>query len=47
VTTGEGSLVEADSFAMKGSFIPPGARWLGNPASAAAAAAAPDDQERK
>lgn len=34
VTTGEGSLVEADSFVMKGSSVSPGSRWLGNPASA-------------
>jgi non-ribosomal peptide synthetase-like protein len=35
VTVGAGSLVEADSFVMKGSSIPAGARWLGNPATAA------------
>jgi non-ribosomal peptide synthetase-like protein len=29
----DGSLLEADSFAMKGSVIRPGARWLGNPAT--------------
>jgi len=33
VTMAEGSLLEADSFAMKGSDIRPGARWLGNPAT--------------
>lgn len=33
VTMEEGSLLEADSFAMKGSVIRPGARWLGNPAN--------------
>jgi len=33
VTMGEGSLLEADSFAMKGTDIRPGARWLGNPAT--------------
>ena len=40
VTTGDGSLVEADSFVMKGSSISPRARWLGNPASAVPAGAA-------
>jgi non-ribosomal peptide synthetase-like protein len=35
VIVGAGSLVEADSFVMKGSSIPAGARWLGNPATAA------------
>jgi non-ribosomal peptide synthetase-like protein len=39
VTAGVGSLIEADSFVMKGSFIQSGARWLGNPASAAPDAA--------
>jgi non-ribosomal peptide synthetase-like protein len=33
VTMADGSLLEADSFAMKGSDIRPGARWLGNPAT--------------
>jgi non-ribosomal peptide synthetase-like protein len=37
VTMGDGSLVEADSFVMKGSSIPAGRRWLGNPATAAPA----------
>ena len=44
VTAGERSLVEADSFVMKGSSVSPGARWLGNPASAAPGN---DDRERK
>jgi non-ribosomal peptide synthetase-like protein len=35
VIMGAGSLVEAESFVMKGSSIPAGARWLGNPATAA------------
>jgi non-ribosomal peptide synthetase-like protein len=35
VTMGDGSLVEADSFVMKGTSIPTGTRWLGNPATAA------------
>ena len=35
VTMEDGSLLEADSFAMKGSTIRPGARWLGNPATEA------------
>jgi non-ribosomal peptide synthetase-like protein len=34
VNCGDGSVLEADSFAMKGSSIPQEARWLGNPASA-------------
>jgi non-ribosomal peptide synthetase-like protein len=33
VTMDDGSLVEADSFVMKGSYIRRGARWLGNPAT--------------
>jgi len=33
VTMEEGALLEADSFAMKGSVIRRGARWLGNPAT--------------
>jgi hypothetical protein len=33
VTMEDGALVEADSFAMKGSVIRRGARWLGNPAT--------------
>jgi non-ribosomal peptide synthetase-like protein len=41
VTTGAGSLIEADSFVMKGSSVSPGARWLGNPASAVPASAVP------
>jgi non-ribosomal peptide synthetase-like protein len=43
VTMGDRSLLEADSFAMKGSSISRGTRWLGNPASTAPAAAAPDE----
>ena len=42
VTAGDGALIEADSFVMKGSSIPAGARWLGNPASAALTRAAAD-----
>jgi non-ribosomal peptide synthetase-like protein len=33
VTMEDGALVEADAFAMKGSVIRRGARWLGNPAT--------------
>ena len=33
VTMEDGSLLEHDSFAMKGSTIRPGSRWLGNPAT--------------
>jgi non-ribosomal peptide synthetase-like protein len=32
VTMGDGSVLAADSFLMKGETIPPGARWGGNPA---------------
>jgi non-ribosomal peptide synthetase-like protein len=32
VTVGDGAVLEADSFLMKGSEVPPGARWGGNPA---------------
>jgi non-ribosomal peptide synthetase-like protein len=32
VTMGEGSVLAADSFLMKGETVPPGARWGGNPA---------------
>jgi non-ribosomal peptide synthetase-like protein len=33
VTMDHGSLLEADSFAMKGSHLPAGKQWLGNPAA--------------
>ena len=32
VTMGDGSVLAADSFLMKGETVPPGARWAGNPA---------------
>lgn len=32
VTMGDGSLLAADSFLMKGEDVPPGAQWAGNPA---------------
>ncbi len=32
VTMGEGSVLAADSFLMKGETVPPGTRWAGNPA---------------
>jgi acetyltransferase-like isoleucine patch superfamily enzyme len=32
VTMGDGSVLAADSFLMKGEYVPPGARWGGNPA---------------
>jgi non-ribosomal peptide synthetase-like protein len=32
VTMGDGSVLAADSFLMKGETVPPGARWGGNPA---------------
>ena len=36
VTMGDGAVLEADSFLMKGEHLPPGSRWLGNPAANAA-----------
>jgi non-ribosomal peptide synthetase-like protein len=33
VTMGDGSILGADSFLMKGEYVPPGARWGGNPAT--------------
>jgi non-ribosomal peptide synthetase-like protein len=33
VTMGEGSALDADSFLMKGEYVPPGAGWGGNPAT--------------
>lgn len=33
VVIGDGSLLEADSFLMKGSRVAPGTRWCGNPAT--------------
>jgi len=35
VTMGDGSVLAADSFLMKGETVPPGARWAGNPAKEA------------
>ena len=32
VTMGDGSMLAADSFLMKGESVPPRARWGGNPA---------------
>jgi len=32
VTMGDGSVLAADSFLMKGEYVPPGAHWGGNPA---------------
>jgi acetyltransferase-like isoleucine patch superfamily enzyme len=32
VTVGEGAVIDADSFLMKGEDVPAGARWAGNPA---------------
>ena len=32
VTMGDGSVLAADSFLMKGEYVPPDARWGGNPA---------------
>ena len=33
VTMGDGAVLAADSFLMKGEEIPPHARWAGNPAT--------------
>jgi len=33
VTMGDGAVLEADSFLMKGEHLAPGSRWLGNPAA--------------
>ena len=41
VTLGEGAVLGADSFLMKGEHVPPGSWWQGNPAAAAPAPAAP------
>jgi hypothetical protein len=29
----DGSALDADSFLMKGEHVPPGAHWIGNPAT--------------
>jgi serine acetyltransferase len=34
ITLGDGAVLDADSFLMKGEHVPPGARWRGNPAAA-------------
>jgi acetyltransferase-like isoleucine patch superfamily enzyme len=39
VTLGEGAVLGADSFLMKGEHVPPGSWWQGNPAAAAPAPA--------
>jgi non-ribosomal peptide synthetase-like protein len=33
VTMADGSALDADSFLMKGEHVPPGAHWIGNPAT--------------
>ena len=38
---GDGAVLDADSFLMKGEHVPPGSRWRGNPAADARAARAP------
>jgi hypothetical protein len=30
---GDGSALDADAFLMKGEHVPPGAHWIGNPAT--------------
>jgi hypothetical protein len=40
---GDGSVLDTDSFLMKGERVPPGTRWGGNPATEITAAAAPAD----
>jgi non-ribosomal peptide synthetase-like protein len=42
-TMGEGSVLDTDSFLMKGERVLPGTRWGGNPATEITAAAAPVD----
>ena len=42
-TMGDGSVLDTDSFLMKGEHVPPGARWRGNPATEVPATAAPAD----
>jgi non-ribosomal peptide synthetase-like protein len=42
-TMGDGSVLDTDSFLMKGERVPPGTRWGGNPATEITAAAAPVD----
>ena len=37
VNLGDGAVLDADSFLMKGEHVPPGSRWHGNPAAAAPA----------
>jgi non-ribosomal peptide synthetase-like protein len=39
VNLGDGAVLDADSFLMKGEHVPPGSWWLGNPAAAAPAPA--------
>ncbi len=41
VTMGDRSALDSDSFLMKGEYVPPGARWGGNPAVQLAAPAYP------
>jgi non-ribosomal peptide synthetase-like protein len=41
ITLGEGSALDADSFLMKGEYVPSGARWGGNPATERGPAARP------
>jgi non-ribosomal peptide synthetase-like protein len=41
VDLGDGAVLDADSFLMKGEQVPPGSRWLGNPAGAAPTPAGP------
>jgi len=42
VTMGKDSVLDAHSFLMKGSDLPPGERWCGNPATPASAGAEAD-----
>jgi non-ribosomal peptide synthetase-like protein len=39
VNLGDGAVLDADSFLMKGEHVPPGSRWRGNPAATAPAPA--------
>jgi len=42
-TMGDGSVLDTDSFLMKGEHVPPGAQWRGNPATEVPATATPAD----
>ena len=47
VTMGDGSELGPDAFLMKGSEVPPGARWVGNPAEEVPPVGHRSDRDRK